>query len=41
MVTNAEVDELTKKLEQLSINYANLMTALLAQPQQPPRRRNE
>ena len=41
VVTNAEVDELTKKLEQLSINYANLMTALLAQPQQPSRRRTE
>src|SRR3989337_2036395 len=41
VVTNAEVDELTKKLEQLSINYANLTTALLAQPQQLPRRRNQ
>src|SRR3990170_6342330 len=41
VITNAEVDELTKKLEQLSINYANLTTALLAQLQQPPRIRNE
>ena len=30
-VTNQEVDELTKKLEQLTVNYANLTTALLAQ----------
>src|SRR5215216_6723872 len=35
-----EVDELTKRMEQLSLNYANLTTALLAQPQAPPRRRN-
>ena len=28
---NSDVDELTKKLEQLTINYANLSTALLAQ----------
>src|SRR5215216_771280 len=35
-----EVDELTKRMKQLSLNYANLTTALLAQSQAPPRRRN-
>src|SRR5947209_808669 len=30
-VTNQEVDELTKKLEQLTVNYATLSAALLAQ----------
>jgi hypothetical protein len=30
-VTTNEVDELTKKIEQLSINYANLTAALMAQ----------
>lgn len=37
-VANEEIDELTKKLEQLSINYANLSTALMAQTQYPKRR---
>ena len=37
---NNEVDELTKRMEQLSLNYANLTTALLAQTQTLPRIRN-
>jgi hypothetical protein len=40
VIANNEVDELTKRMEQLSLNYANLTTALLAQTQTPPRRRN-
>src|SRR5687767_4284247 len=38
-VTNQEVDELTKKLEQLTVNYANLTSALLAQTATPQERR--
>ena len=30
----AEIDDLTKKIEQLSINYATLASALVAQPAQ-------
>jgi hypothetical protein len=38
-VVSTEIDELTKKLEQLTINYANLSSAMLAQLP-APRRRN-
>ena len=38
-VTNQEVNELTKKLEQLTVNYANLTSALLAQTATPQERR--
>jgi hypothetical protein len=38
-VVSTEIDELTKKLEQLTINYANLSSAMLAQPP-APRRKN-
>ena len=34
----AEIDDLTKKIEQLSINYATLASALVAQPAQQPNR---
>src|SRR6185369_10738344 len=42
-VNNNELDELTKKIEQLAINYANLTTAMTAQTaspvyQRPPQR---
>src|ERR1051325_6167328 len=43
VVTNNELEELTKKMEQLSLNYANITAALLAQtkaPQQGQRRNN-
>src|SRR4051812_4388195 len=33
LVVNTEIDELTKKLEQLTINYANLSFVMLAQLQ--------
>src|ERR1051325_204318 len=41
-VTNNELEELTKKMEQLSLNYANITAALLAQTKVPPQgqRRN-
>ena len=34
------VDEITKQLQQLSLNMANISTAMLAQAQRPPRRPN-
>ena len=34
-VTNNELDELTKKIEQLAINYANLTSAMTAQTTSP------
>src|SRR4051812_2498518 len=38
LIVNTEINELTKKLEQLAINYANLSSVMLAQPQTPKRR---